>query len=267
MSGQPETDDRIDAPGANADQRPGSDDTAGGPKPDAGAGNETLEVDGDETQTLLAELEKERLRQEHEIKDLTDRLMRAHAEMENLRKRTEREKADMSKYAITKFAMDVLAIGDNLQRAMDAAGDPANHSEEVRGLYDGVALTAQDFAKALEKNGVSRIEAKGAIFDPNRHQAMMEQQDPSVPSGTIMQVFQEGYTIGERVLRPSMVVVARGGAKPDKATQEAHPAPGADGGADGPADEAGGDAKPGSETETGASDHGHQTPDDGPAAS
>lgn len=259
MSGQPETDDRIDAPGANAEQRPGRDDAAGAPKPDDGAGNETPAVDGDETQTLLAELEKERLRQEHEIKDLTDRLMRAHAEMENLRKRTEREKADMAKYAITKFAMDVLAIGDNLQRAMDAAGDPANHSDEVRGLYDGVALTAQDFAKALEKNGISRIDAKGAIFDPNRHQAMMEQQDPSVPSGTIMQVFQEGYTIGDRVLRPSMVVVARGGAKPEKATQEASPTPAA-------GDDAGGEAQS-SEHATGAGEHGHQTPDDGPATS
>ena len=170
---------------------------------------------------LIAELETERLRQETEIGELKDQVLRAHAEMQNVRRRTEKEKADASKYAISKFAMDVVTIADNLQRAMDAAGEPTDLGEDVKGMYEGVALTAQDLEKTLAKNNVVRIPALGALFDPHLHQAMMEQPDPSKPSGTILQVFQEGYRIGERVLRPSMVVVARGGPKPVKETPPA----------------------------------------------
>ena len=159
-------------------------------------------------------LEKERAILEEQVLDLKDKLLRAHAEMDNLRKRTEREKADTAKYAITKFALDMVAINDNLTRAMDAAGAPDTHTAEVKGLYEGVALTAQELDNALERHGVVKIETEGEMFDPHLHQAMMEQPDPSVPSGTILQVFQNGYMVGERVLRPSMVVVARGGMKP-----------------------------------------------------
>lgn len=172
---------------------------------------------------LIAELETERLRLEKEAADYKDRLLRAHAEMDNVRKRTEREKADASKYAITKFAMDILSVADNLQRAMDAVPNSETLEDNVKAMYDGVALTAQELAKTLEKNGVIQVPAKDQIFDPHLHQAMMEQPDPSVPSGTILQVFQNGYTIGDRVLRPAMVVVARGGAKPAKPEPEAAP--------------------------------------------
>ena len=159
-----------------------------------------------------AEIERAAL--ESQVRDLTDRLLRAHAEMDNMRKRSEREKSDISKYAITKFALDMVAINDNLVRAMDAAGAPDTHTAEVKGLYEGVALTAQELGKALHRHGVVRIETEGRIFDPHLHQAMMEQPDPSVPSGTILQVFQDGFMVGDRVLRPAMVVVARGGMKP-----------------------------------------------------
>lgn len=150
---------------------------------------------------------------EAEIRDLTDRLLRAHAEMDNMRKRTEREKSDTAKYAVTKFAGDMVGIGDNLQRAIDAAGKPSVENPEMKALMDGVALTLQELSKALERHGVVRIEAQGQRFDPHRHQAVMEQPNPDVPSGTVVQVFQEGYMIGDRVLRPAMVAVAQGGPK------------------------------------------------------
>ncbi|MEM7775023.1 MAG: nucleotide exchange factor GrpE [Pseudomonadota bacterium] len=157
---------------------------------------------------------------EAQLKELTDRLLRAHAEMDNLRKRTEREKADTARYAITKFALDIVGVSDNLKRAMDAAGAPDSHSPELKALFDGVALTGQELEKAFDRHGVSRIDAEGRPFDPHLHQAMMEKPDPSVPSGTVVQVFQDGYVIGDRVLRPSMVVVARGGPKAKAADAE-----------------------------------------------
>lgn len=207
QSTQPETDNHDDFPDNATAQDASQQATAATDEGSAPVGEAVTEGQ------LIAELETERLRQDEEIKSLKDRVLRTAAEMENLRKRTEKEKADSAKYAITKFSMDVVTIGDNLQRAMDAAGSPDDMSEDVKGLYDGLQLTAQELEKSLAKNGVKRIEALGNLFDPHLHQAIMENPDPSVTSGTILQVFQEGYTIGERVLRPSMVVVARGGPK------------------------------------------------------
>ena len=154
---------------------------------------------------------------ESEISDLKDKFLRAHAEMENLRRRTEREKTDTAKYAISKFAGDMLAVGDNLQRAIQAAttsGDTI--APETKALLDGITLTETELKKALERHGVTKIEAQDAQFDPNLHQAVMEEENKDVPAGQIIRVFQEGFRIGERTLRPSMVVVARGGPKPEK---------------------------------------------------
>lgn len=151
---------------------------------------------------------------EGRIADLTDRLLRAHAEMDNLRKRTEREKEETAKYAVTKFARDILSIGDNLQRAIAAVpagapeGDPA-----LKALVDGVSMTEREFLNALERNGVKRMDASGQPFNPHQHQAMVEIDQPDVAPGTIVQVYQEGYSLGDRVLRPAMVVVAKGGEK------------------------------------------------------
>ena len=225
MNGQAKTDDQNRAPADNEPlEAPAGSDAD---SLHASADVETLSKDD-----LLAMLEKERLAQDEEIAKLRDQVLRAHAEMENVRKRTEREKLDTAKYATTKFALDVVTIGDNLERAMQAAGKPDELSGEVKALYDGVALTSQELVKTLEKHGITRIPASGAMFDPHLHQAMMENPDASVPSGTILQVFQEGYTIGDRVLRPSMVVVARGGPKAEKPAapaqaplQDADPAP------------------------------------------
>jgi molecular chaperone GrpE len=159
---------------------------------------------------------------EAEKADLKDRYIRVHAEMENLRKRTEREKADTSKYAISKFAGDMLAVADNLQRALAAfAGTGAEPDAQTKALIDGIELTAAELGKAMERHGVRQVESLGAIFDPNFHQAVMEEENKDIAAGTVIRVFQEGYQIGERLLRPSMVVVARGGFKPVKKDADA----------------------------------------------
>src|SRR5262249_43722694 len=154
-----------------------------------------------------------RLRQENA--ELKDRLLRTLAEMENLRKRTEREVADSRVYGISAFARDVLGVADNIQRALEAIGeDWKKHADEAgRALYEGVELTERDLLKALEKHGVRRIDPQGQKFDPNLHQAMYEIPDDSVPAGTVVQVLQPGFTIGDRILRPAMVGVAKGGPK------------------------------------------------------
>lgn len=150
-----------------------------------------------------------------EVADAKDRTLRTLAEMENLRKRTQREVADARTYGITSFARDVLDIADNLQRALDAVPMEAREAADpgLKALIEGVEITERSLHKTLEKNGVQKIDPLGEKFDPNFHQAMYEVPDSSVPSGTVVQVVQGGYTIGERVLRPALVAVAKGGAK------------------------------------------------------
>jgi molecular chaperone GrpE len=150
-----------------------------------------------------------------EATDLKDRLLRTLAEMENLRRRTEREVADARTYGITAFARDILAVADNMDRALKAFDNELREKAEagVKALLDGVELTERELLKVMEKHGIARIEPKGQKFDPNLHQAMFEIPDPSVPASTVVQVVQPGYTIGGRVLRPAMVAVAKGGPK------------------------------------------------------
>jgi molecular chaperone GrpE len=150
-----------------------------------------------------------------EAAEARDRMLRTLAEMENLRKRTSKEVADARLYGITGFARDVLDIADNLQRALDAvpAEVRANADPGLTALIEGVELTERSLLNALEKHGVKKFDPQGQKFDPNFQQAMFEVPDPSVPSGTVVQVVQAGYTIGERVLRPALVGVAKGGAK------------------------------------------------------
>jgi len=150
-----------------------------------------------------------------EAADLKDRLLRTLAEMENLRRRTEREVADSRVYAVTNFARDILAVADNMERAMKALDDEIREKADagVKALLDGVELTERELIKVMEKHGIKRLEPQGQKFDPNLHQAMFELPDPSVPPGTVVQVMQPGYTIGERVLRPALVGIAKGGPK------------------------------------------------------
>lgn len=145
--------------------------------------------------------------------ELRDRLLRSVAEMENLRKRTEREIADTRSYAISGFARDMLTATDSLSRALTVL--PAETRETADGtmksLIDGIEMTEREMQRLLAKHGVKPIEAEGQKFDPHKHQAMFEVPDPTRPEGTIVQVVQAGFAIGDRVLRPAMVGVAKGG--------------------------------------------------------
>jgi molecular chaperone GrpE len=175
-------------------------------------------------EATVVQLETKAAALEGQVRELTDRLLRTHAEMDNIRKRNEREKADMAKYAITKFAHDIVELSDNFHRAAAAVKPGADPETSLKGLLEGVELTDRAFQAALEKHGVKRIDPQGEPFNPNFHQAVMESQDVNVPAGTVLQVFSSGYVIEDRVLRPAMVVVAKGGFKPVKPVAEAAPA-------------------------------------------
>ncbi|MGY2050095.1 nucleotide exchange factor GrpE [Methylobacterium sp. JK268] len=164
----------------------------------------------------LAALEAEKL-------DLKDKLLRTLADMENLRRRTEREVADARTYAVTNFARDMLNVADNVRRALDSVPAEARETAEgpLKALIDGIELTGRDLAKSLERHGVRPVEPQGQRFDPNLHQAMFEVPNPDVASGTVVQVVQTGYVIGDRVLRPALVGVAKGGPKAGEAPKPA----------------------------------------------
>jgi molecular chaperone GrpE len=148
-----------------------------------------------------------------EIAGLKDRLLRALAEMENLRRRTEREVADARHYGIASFARDILGVADNMQRAMQALDVELREKADstVQALLDGVELTERELLKVLEKHGIKKIEPLGEKFDPHLHQAMYEVPDASAPAGSVVQVVQPGYVIADRVLRPALVAIAKGG--------------------------------------------------------
>lgn len=154
--------------------------------------------------------------------ELKDKYLRLAAEMENLRRRTARDVKDARSYAVTNFARDMLAVSDNLRRALDAI--PAEQRDAgdagFRSLVEGVEMTERAMLTALEHHGVRKQEPEGQKFDPNFHQAMFEVPNADVPNNTVVQVVQDGYVIGERVLRPAMVGVSKGGPK-----QPAEPAP------------------------------------------
>jgi molecular chaperone GrpE len=157
-----------------------------------------------------------------EATESRDKMLRTLAEMENLRKRTAKEVADARAYGITGFARDILDIADNLQRALDAIPAEAKETADpgIKAFIEGVELTERSLLNTLEKNGVKKFDPSGEKFDPNFQQAMYEVPDPSVPAGTVVQVVQAGFMIGERVLRPALVGVSKGGAKPAAASSE-----------------------------------------------
>ncbi len=205
MSGQPKPDDRK----ADADTSAGPADT-----PEASA--PAAEAKPEPAPPPPTPMPDEQLAEARtQIADLTDRLLRAHAEMDNMRKRSERERADTAKFAISKFASEVVTVADNFRRAITAVpAGAAEQDEALKVLLDGVLMMEREFLKVLERNGVRRVDPNGATFNPHLHQAVMEKQNPDVPSGTIVQVFEAGYSIEDRVLRPAMVAVAKGGPKP-----------------------------------------------------
>ncbi len=150
-----------------------------------------------------------------ELAGAKDRLLRTLAEMENLRRRTEKEVADAKLYGVASFARESLALADNLRRAI--AAFPAKAKEElephVAALIEGVELTERDFLSRLARFGVKKMDEGDNRFDPNKHEALYEIPDESQPAGTVAQWVEPGYMIGERVLRPAKVGVTRGGAK------------------------------------------------------
>ncbi|HWP26407.1 MAG TPA: nucleotide exchange factor GrpE [Xanthobacteraceae bacterium] len=154
---------------------------------------------------------------ERELAEAKDKLLRTLAEMENLRRRTEREVADARAYGITVFARDIVTVADNMHRALNAldAGLRERADQSVKALLDGVELTERELLKVLEKHGVKKLDPLGQKFDPNRHQAMLEVADSATPPGHVAQVIQAGYLIGERVLRPALVAVAKSESKPE----------------------------------------------------
>jgi molecular chaperone GrpE len=148
-------------------------------------------------------------RLEAEIAEAKDRHLRAAAEMENLRKRFERERTDERKYAITRFVRDLTPVADNLARAIKAVTAEQRDDPSVRVLLDGVELTERELLAALERHGVKRIVPKGEAFNPNFHQAVAEIQMEGVVPGSVIEVIEAGYVLEDRLIRPAMVVIAK----------------------------------------------------------
>jgi molecular chaperone GrpE len=152
---------------------------------------------------------------EAEKAELKDKLLRTLADMENLRRRTEKDLADARIYGVTRFARDMLDVADNLRRGIESVPLAEREAAEgsMKALLEGVDLTERDLLKKLETHGVKKLAPEGQKFDPNFHQAMFEVPDETKPNGTVLQVIQTGYAIGDRVLRPAMVGVSKGGPK------------------------------------------------------
>ena len=147
---------------------------------------------------------------------LKDQLLRAMADMQNLRRRTEKEIADARLYAVTNFARDMLNVADNTRRGLESVPDDARASADgaFKALIEGVELTERDLLNTLERHGIKKLNPEGERFDPNRHEALFEIENADVPSGTVLNVMQSGFVIGDRVLRPARVGVSKGGPKP-----------------------------------------------------
>ena len=195
------------------------------PEPEQGAAPQPDAAMAETEEAKIAALVETLARENAEHKD---RVLRTLAEMENLRRRTEREVSDTRQYSIASFARDILAVADNMDRALAALDAELRETANagVKALLDGVELTERELHKVLEKHGVKKFEPrKGDKFDPNLHQAMYEVPDPAQPAGTVAQVVQAGYMIGDRMLRPALVGVAKGGAKPAPAEAPANDNP------------------------------------------
>ena len=166
---------------------------------------ETGDTDPSEAIDLEARLELAQA----EIADLKDKMLRAVAEAENVRRRAQKDIEDGRKYAITGFARDLLAVADNLGRALDALPEGADKDPAFGVFVEGVQLTGRELGNVLERHGVKEVRPHGEKFDHNLHQAMFEVEDAEQPHGTVNQVLQVGYTIGDRLLRPAMVGVTK----------------------------------------------------------
>jgi molecular chaperone GrpE len=189
----------------------------------AAPASDEIEVDAEQLKAMIIALQGELEKKSAELAAKHDSYLRAVAETENVRRRLEKDKEETAKYAIGKFAKDILSVGDNFQRAIAAVPKDAVEADPaLKTLLDGVVLAERDFRGALERHGIRTIDPVGETFNPHHHQAVMEQENADVPAGTVLQVFQVGYLIEDRCLRPAMVVVSKGG---PKAAKPEEPAP------------------------------------------
>jgi molecular chaperone GrpE len=168
--------------------------------------NETYST---EDETISSEIVREEDLQA-ENSALKDQLLRTMAELENYRKRAEREREEMAKFAITGFARDLLSVADNLRRALESV--PVDHEkpeELLKNLLEGVEITEKELLSAFKKHGIEKIEPLGQPFDHHLHQAMFEVEDSDQPVGTVVHLMQPGYSLNGRLLRPAMVGVSK----------------------------------------------------------
>ena len=169
--------------------------------------NDETQVEADIAEEENEESEEERLQEE--VRTLKEDKIRVLAEMENLRKRFDREKIDSIKYGSINFARDILSPGDNLERALSAINQEDDHPQSIKNLIEGLKMVQKEFSTALEKNGISKINSTNEKFDPNLHQAMMEVERDDLDEGIVVQEIQTGYMMHDRLLRPAMVGVSK----------------------------------------------------------
>ena len=160
--------------------------------------------------------EEESLKEE--IRILKEEKIRVLAEMENLRKRFDREKIDSIKYGSVNFARDILSPGDNLERALSSINKEEDHPKSIKNLIEGLLMVKKELSLVLEKNGVKKIDTINKKFDPNLHQAMMEVEKDDIEEGVVVQEIQPGYMMHDRLLRPAMVGVSKK-SKKEKGTE------------------------------------------------
>ena len=175
--------------------------------------NKDEDVESEEENTQKTE--EEILREEVQI--LREEKIRVLAEMENLRKRFEREKIDSIKYGSVNFARDILSPGDNLERALSAINEGEEHPQSIKNLIEGLLMVKKELSTALEKHGITKIDSLNKKFDPNLHQAMMEVENNNLDEGVVVQEIQTGYVMHDRLLRPAMVAVSK---KTQKTSEE-----------------------------------------------
>lgn len=197
-------------------------DRADSPKPDRADSEDDVSIPerAAESQATAANANAELEQARAEAAEYKDKALRAVAELENFRRRAEKERDDVAKYAISNFAREMMPVADNLRRALDS--QPAVAEEAVAALLKpfiaGIELTERELLAAFERFGLKKIEPLGQPFDHNYHQAMFELEDPNQPPGIVVQVMQPGYVLKDRLLRPALVAVSKGG--PAKSSED-----------------------------------------------
>jgi molecular chaperone GrpE len=196
--------------------------TIDGPGAPANDYQEGAAADMGEDGATTASPEQRITQLEAQLADSKDQLLRALAETENVRRRMQREREDVQKYAISGFAKDLLSAADNLRRAIEALPETEVSDPRTKSMLDGVAATERELLAAFERNGLKRIDPRGDRFDHNFHQAIFEVERPGAAAGTVVEVLQPGYVLHDRLLRPAMVGVAKAGtSQPSEGTDDA----------------------------------------------